>query len=485
MQTLNPLLFDDYVVDIVNRCRAIQGRSRSLCHSEFASQNPVRLANLISDICEAIAGYLSSKRNQFESDPDNVLIEFRYIDEFIKDVGAHLRYVDGAITAKLPWSLTQPLEKLSSEFLPKATLMLRPQWKYNYSISSHDLGQYYQSILSKILGAKKAEGLFAGFPKDFHIISFPSIERKTALFHTDLGHEIGHLVAKDYLEEESRQSRYLIDLSNQVLEEVRKKQKTPLTPLEEEIAVTEVLRRVVAIRRRGLEELISDIFGVKLFGLAALLALFEMSLADPLDDLPDQETNFYPPWRTRLRLGFLALEQARFIPVARPHYTFSGIEKVLTCVDARVDTIRQTVSSSTDKELINDNWVLKIAYDSIHTSLVEVEKFLNRRFGGKFATSEDLYSQVFPLVHRLKEGILPNAIEDSATRSVPAETAAILNAAWFYRLSFLSEPFEESSDSLSFAQKYEILNRLTLKALELSHLQKKFITWTELQKQSQ
>ena len=131
MENLQLDLLDDLIFGVINRCQTIGERSKILCHSEFASENPRKLAKLINKICSELTDHLVALRNNYSKDPPNVIKIIRFIDDFVQELGTHLRYIDGAITTKLPWSLPQPLEQLTEKFLPKTTLMLLPQWNYN------------------------------------------------------------------------------------------------------------------------------------------------------------------------------------------------------------------------------------------------------------------------------------------------------------------------------------------------------------------
>jgi hypothetical protein len=478
--TLSPLSLDGFLIDALNRCKAVQERATLLYHLEFASDNPIKLAKLISGICAEFESHLVRLRDRYEHDPVNILFEIRFVDYVTRELGAHLRYVEGAKTEKLPWSLPRPLERLAGRFLPTTTLMLRPQWHYNFSMTAGDLGDHYRKILEIILEQDTINKLFTDFPGDFHIISFPSIERKTSLLHCDLGHEIGHLVAKSFLEAEDRS--YLIDLQKKVAKYVEEDLRArSLPPLWEEAAKTELisreLKRAVSVRERGLEEIISDIFGIHIFGPAALFALFEIALTDEFDLLPTQTSSFYPPWRTRLRFSIEALNALGFLPIPQSSYKFLDAEKVQLGVTNVIEDIRNIVASDSDKKALESDAIVKIAYESINDTIPHINGFLTEEHGDKFIAPNKLYGQVYPLVHRLSLGILPNAIEETLDNSQVAELESILNASWFYRVSLLSKPVSDNKLNTDFYDGYDFLNRLTLKAIELAFTQNLYNEW--------
>jgi hypothetical protein len=469
-------LLESLLVDIINRCRTIQNRSALLIHSEFASEKPEKLAKLISAICGKLMDHLVILRNKYIDDPVNILTDVRIIDDFVRELGANLRYVDGAIATKLPWSLPQPLELLSEKILPGTSLMLRPQWKYNYAILPYDLGESYREELEKLFTKEQVGHIFEGFPERFHIISFPSIERRTALLHCDLGHEIGHLVAKKFLEVEDENSAYLVDLRKGIAARVTSENSGAEPQVIQEI-IQQKLELAAEVWWSGLTEIISDMFAMRLLGPAALFALFQMALGDTLDLPPTERTSFYPPWRTRLRHALHTLETVTLIPISVGDDESPETKKTREDVQQRIDEIKVLTSEDSDREAIADDWVTLLAYESIEGAIEEVERFLQNEHGGAFMVPAELYGDVYHLVQRLSYNIPPNAIEDSSFDSRPARLEIILNAAWFYRISALKNPFTGGEIDEDFQKQYRILNRLTLKAIEFSHVQQRHNEW--------
>src|SRR6266516_7173386 len=252
MESLASVFVDGFVASTVNRCRAVQERAHLFEHADFASPNPSLLAKLIIRISAEVASELVRLRNLYNSDPSNILRQIRLLDNFIKELATHLRYVDGARTINVPWSLPKPLEVLVSRFIPNRTVMLRPQWKYNYTISIGDLGASYRQQRKSILPATTLDAIFADFPNGFHILSFPTIERQSALLHSDLAHELGHLLADQYLTQESND--YVAVLSEHVREQVTKENEArtvSLEPLFLSADIADNIQRAILIRRRA------------------------------------------------------------------------------------------------------------------------------------------------------------------------------------------------------------------------------------------
>jgi hypothetical protein len=182
---------ENYVIEIILRLKTIQYGCRRLQANEFASKCPLLLTKTISRICcyleEAVIQIYRSIDRETENFEEGVMAEssmLKNTDSFIRYISEHLRYIDGAVTRKLPWSIIKPFEKLFDSITPGILFMFRPQWKYNYSIVTDDLRKYYKLNMYEFedIVDRPLEEVFTDFRKPFHIISFPSIERKKYTF---------------------------------------------------------------------------------------------------------------------------------------------------------------------------------------------------------------------------------------------------------------------------------------------------------------
>ncbi len=140
MLTYNQL--ENYALEIISRARSIRKTCEFLLSHTYSSEAPKNLADTIIRICAYLEDAIVSIQGSTESDEDGIgttLDIFRIIDLKIKKIGAHVRYIDGARTERLPWSIIPAFQKRIKKLLPQVHIMLRPQWKYNYSIDLTDL----------------------------------------------------------------------------------------------------------------------------------------------------------------------------------------------------------------------------------------------------------------------------------------------------------------------------------------------------------
>lgn len=446
--------------------------------NNFPSENPRKLAAIILKICELLENSVLSLQHDSYSNPlENIRIT-KFIANFLEQLAAHLRFVEGASTDRTPSSLILPFESFVNKFYPPSSfLIVRPQWHYNYKIISN-LVEAYKSQLEKGLSKKIKEDTFS---EKIYIISFPGFEKKNVLLHANLGHEIGHLFAAEFLKQEAEKEKktpqFFLEIAKKVDVEVENKFKD-LTALEKFSKKAEYINQIFFIRERGLKELISDFASVKLFGIAAIFALEEIAdTSQSVDEV--KETQYYPPLRMRIRFMYETLVEDGLEPIFND--TSGDFEKhVLEALKDRLDTIKNWIIISDDKDNINTNTKLNIAYESINSVLPEVKGFIKTKLSNNVFSMDKVHSVILPLCNRLAHGIPPNAVEEPFN-PITGDIPTILNAGWFYKIA--------CSSSLSAYKKQEeyvndlnTINNLLLKAIELSYIHNEYYRWLKTEK---
>lgn len=465
MPFLRREVIQGHALEIISRSQVIQGRCKKLLAADFASQAPKDLANTISSMCsylERVTKVIISNWSSSSDDGKKSLVtHLQDIDYKICELGSHVRYVDGARTQRLPWSVVKPFEKFAESLIPGITIMLRPQWKYNYSVVTTDIRQKYLDDLSEYEDFLPNDKVFKDFKKPFHIVAFPSIERKTILLHCLLGHEIGHLISNKYFQQ-PRIGQFLTDIRKKIAEILtRSGDATPdIFTLQQESERA----RIAWIR--GLEEILSDIVGALLFGPAVLFSSLEMAIQDELDWMPNPKNSFYPPWRFRLREIQKIIED--------PSQEFFPLPKSIF-ISEKFELIKNITGNTKDRETIEKDEVLKIVYAEIDKDIIEAKKVFSEELKEKTVKSQDLYKRLHHLIKRLDNGIPPNAFENSINDREPASMVEIINAAWFHKISWEDQIFKtDGSFNEDICKKRDIMNRLTLKAIEYADIEEKY-----------
>ncbi|MBI4679992.1 MAG: hypothetical protein HY753_01965 [Nitrospirae bacterium] len=355
--------------------------------------------------------------------------------------------------------------------------MLRPKWNYNFSIITSDLKEYYYDELLEyedILPNMSLDEVFSDFKNPFHIISFPSLERKNILLYCLLGHEIGHLIARKYINESEFLKQTKDDITRIALNKLSIKEMDSI-PLFREVFITEEMKIATTAWKRALEELLSDIVGAFLFGPASLFSTFEFSMQFTMDQLPGEMNNYYPPWRLRLRKIQEIIEHPdHFLPLPNK---FKFLDSTVKKVSSRYELIKEFTGNDTDLKVINGSPLLSIVYREVDKSFITIkDKIYNELHELEMVITPDLLYKKLPyLVERIDFEIPPNAYEPSINDREPSKLVEIINASWFHKLSWKDDIFSvEGEFNKNMISVRDKMNRLTLKAVEFAELEGKY-----------
>ncbi len=429
--------------------------------------------------------YQSIEWDEENSDEDIArnFSDLKNVDAFVRFLGEHLRYVDGALTQKLPWSIIKPFEKLAGAIIPGISFMFRPQWKYNYSVIINDLRKLYEDNLTLIaeLSGLSLNDELTDFKEPFYIISFPSIERKNILLHCLIGHELGHFIVRDHIDAKSIKERIapeVYKIVNEKYKEVGISLDTLFTRHSFKMDVDAAIQTVIQIWKRGLDEILSDIIGTLIFGPAMLFSMYELAMQKELDHKPDHIMNsFYPPWRYRLREIIITLQRSgsEFFPLPAEKFSSNHINEV---INRRFESIKKLTEDRYDEEIINKDELIKVAYKEIKTSLKDIigeTDWFKKELRKEILTPAKLYHDIDHLTNRIKNGLPPNAVEYLIENRRPALIAEIINAAWFYKITCDHKLLNNDGliDNDIFLKK-DTLNRLTLRAIEYSDIETEY-----------
>jgi hypothetical protein len=127
---------DGYTLEVVARAMAGEQRCKRLASAEFASEAPRNLAQALLKIFEYLAKVAPLVAgdidwNGSDREIENDITVLRILDGELKEFAADIRYVESALTDRLPWHIVPSFEELVSELQLGAQVMLRPMWRYN------------------------------------------------------------------------------------------------------------------------------------------------------------------------------------------------------------------------------------------------------------------------------------------------------------------------------------------------------------------
>jgi hypothetical protein len=424
----------------------------------FPSPTPANFAGLISQVCDRLERKILALASGSASTDVERLLAFISI-YLVDQVAPALEYIEGATSENTPANLVLPLEKIAEALLQGSKFIVRRQWRYNYRVV--EVRKTLESALEGLFSGQERAQLF-GIPSErLFAVSFPSFERDSALLHVNFAHEIGHPLEERYLEEES-ESELRVDI------EIRRDIERELprdSPIDRAIKVGEAK----SYRRVAIQEIISDTLSALVFGPSSLFALYEVAgLSRSMDVVSG---DLHPPWRYRIRHMLSVLEEIGFIDGGNFSLGTSSqdlpasMARARPKVDEWLQNLGRIVSPRSDLAEIERDVRTRCAYRSVQQALPAIRRFAARNVTKPY-TLEVFAEEVPELLDRIYMQLPPNQIEPVAGGVRAVSLASILATGWIYKLAELTS--FNSEEPASYPMRVQTLNRLVLKAIELS-----------------
>jgi hypothetical protein len=481
---------DRAIGDCVLRAESLRRYSEQVENEEFPCAEPIHLARALANVARALAEYLIRARNSPSYQIERSRLEIRAVDGLVKWLFEPLRYAEGAVTSKVPWSLVGPLQGLSSRLLPDTTIILRPKWRYNYAVLMSDIAMTVRKAIENVLPPAEIDDCFRELKPPLHIISFPYIERRAVFLHAALGHEIGHLLAEEFIRKDK--ATMPNELAMEIVKAVQADQS--IGPLFKPVETIRRLRECAEYRKRAIQELGSDMVAVNLMGPAALFALDGIIGMRNLDDIPSVRNERYPPRRYRIRIMLKELQDHLSGLVdwsALSKVTLDDCRHILEAYEKRIKELQSTATATDDARTLKTDKTVDIAYRWVDLSLASVAAFVRSQCKDISEVSESFrqgkedlgkgtgfWRKACNLAHsRLERGLPPNTEDDTNVPPQAATVEAIMNAGWLHLLSSISPRPADVAGISDFVEQYQRAERLTLRALELADVQAMYSRW--------
>lgn len=392
-----------------------------------------------------------------EGDPEtieeavNKLITYIH-NPLIKQDIKFLSWLARAQTRKVPWSFIKCIEKLSQDIIPGSKLLVYCDDLYNYGIcwsNSEKLAPY-----------------------PYYVLSLPSLHRTNILWHTLIGHELFHPRCADFINEHNHS--VLTEIKNCVTE--NHKRFIPKELSDEEsgslFIESERKRTIISISnaihqawRRGMEELLSDMACVEIFGPSAILAMNSFSGCSKKNEVPSPDNNFYPPWNYRFEVAWKHCIDDSML---KKIYDVIDDKSIITPFQLEMESVGEIVGQLSGEMIIGNHLYASIAYKEIKKLIQEAAVFVKESLANTTKWYDDVVlKQVQGLIKRLSNGIPPNEVicEIDANarvyKTLPAEIPAIFLAGWIYECCW-----QKNSNDEQNGMKYMEMSRLLLKACE-------------------
>ena len=444
-----PYVETEHMRDRVNHlANGLLSRLNEISISEYPNETPRQLVGLVNKIINKVKEYAAETSN-------TRLLSL--MADLLKSYGVLLRYLDNANTEQTPRALTGMLEWMYAKLDLNQTLLACPQSVYNYSIV--DLLDVLKVTSRNLLTNEDANKIFGNTPPINHI-SFPRIERDNILLHVIFGHEIGHPFADRYLSQEDIGDNNTV-FQNQlkkVTELVDQEISKSLDPTRNFLKEVDIRQRlvgqVIEIRRKGLQELLSDAVSVQVFGPSAIFAAREIFMTSNFDTVP-QTKPWYPPNRYRLR---------SMIQLARKLGQWDALKESAAQISGTLQHLENIVEQHSDMDEMSKEPFVHIAYKWLEEVLDDAVSYtLNLTRAAAYEPSK-IRTEVPELLCRVPLNIPPSET-GFATKPTPVDWRSSILSSWIYRYSRMGED--------NFDAK-KLLN-ITRKAVEHVFLREKFV----------
>lgn len=386
--------------------------------------------------------------------------------KLLAEIQKLLLILDNAHSEQTPRGLVRVLEDLlvQRQIHPgPCKLIAAPQTStYNYSIE--DLTEKIYRAITNLFPKDELDSLRLTYP--IYLISFPRMERDSTLLHTVFGHEVGHLVAFQYVNRAEAEPTFSDEFATMFAPIKARIEKE----FQESDWMGELQKDQEILRanwKRGLEELISDYVGLLLFGPSMIFASYAVFSLHDLDK-PPAPLGYYPPGRYRLRFLLKELRSAGFVAAFEELAAKEGSGSAFAAVAAWLKEMEKLTNKTNDVDRLKENPVWAASYDWIEKSLPAAVVEAKTKVVAITYTKEKLIEDVPELIQRINMSVPPSEI-GTYDQLRPASWASAFVAGWCYAIRN-----RNPQGGILTLKGHQLVNQLTLRAVEAILLKEQY-----------
>ncbi len=293
-------------------------------------------------------------------------------------------------------------------------------------------------------------------PQDVAFVSFPALDKSSALNLAVASHELGHLV--DYVLGIYKKILPLTldqpTFDSAVQQEVQLKTPTGAKP--DPKMVQQVENRYFQTCNKMLEswlmEIIADVLAIRALGPAYLFSFMEFFAVVAAENTHDTE---HPAPAKRLLMLFSELKDMHYFDVK------TGILGHLTAVRSNVQSEAGVTSYTREALVVNA---------TVESNMSGILVPIRNIIGSHSFTAEEYDKEVPPLVDKLIAGIAPIEIPGTGGSIIGASSVAILNAGWHVKKTHSAKFLDLFKTNVPVPQRWQTLDQLILKAIESAYV---------------
>jgi hypothetical protein len=404
--------------------RGVEARFGEAAAADFPGDGPGKVIKIVLLILEELTITIQASAS------DKQLASIRWLLDLLASL---TKYLDHSHSEHTPQGLVDLLGDFLKKMDPGAELVVWPDSVRNYSIA--DLRQPLQHIVANFVPVPRQAPILALLNHSIKLISFPKACRDDILAHAIFGHELGHPYASEYLGQENGTAAYTTELAtvtNRIKSKIASSHPKPLSPAELLKRAGPEVSLVLEIRKRALEELVSDAVGILTFGPAALFAFYDLLNDGDWDALPSGP-DLYPPSRMRIRLMRELAKKEGLDTQLATLKSDAATAPYAAAVEAWLAEIDALTSVKTDLTAIASDDLIKEAYDWVTHSLSGAISFAQSRIGGSIYPCTTISAEIPALLRRIELAIPPNEF-GPPDKLQSAHPISALLASWIYSI---------------------------------------------------
>lgn len=464
MQIYSKDIVESFCLEIISNTEKIKRDAEKISNHDFPSNASKQFIQKLVLFAQALREATENIFAKIDFD-DQAIFEVNYrqlqqIMHLTHLIAQFLHYIEQSTMSKSPWGLTSPLQEIASKIISNSQIILYEEWGHNYSIITKDFNKIFSEILQNIqiyISIEQYRKIETTLQTPLYLISFPHIDKKNILQYSLLGHELGHLYVDQKLKTFDIKSH--INNDSKIMSIVNMSHSKP-----------QALQAIEKIWERLFEELLSDVVGTVLFGPAMLFSIFEFAIQKDIDLEPSQRNNFYPPWRSRLRLSYNMI--IKILPNFGQQSYGNNLFENQKVID-RITEIKQIIDNQNDVEKMKVSslpYQVFVIFENVVSYIISQYDVVLCDLRTESFDEAKFIENIKILTNRLQKGLTPNMLLDLNIES-NATLCEILNTAWQHRISWEGNIFnEDSSFNESYLKERKKLNQLTNKAIEFSDL---------------
>lgn len=446
---------------VIDKTFKLGGRVDELKSKEYYSPDPKKLIGLLEDVIKQIS---RAVRKISQDD----IVGIKRINLLLSLYHLCLDEIEHIEVNNVPVEMLPLFNRMKEKLRLKTVFVFRPSPLYNYS--------YYPitEFINEINKKEQHPEIKAKY--DVAIISFPSSERNSALLHCSLAHEFAHHLNVEFSIAKEIEPKILEIIDEELLRRYVTKYRQSFSRTKTIVGKTEVTLDTFLLEERvrmmlteecadiirgWLDEIVSDIIALRLFGPAFVFAIAEFLISH--QDVKKYSAKHPPPF-IRLKCMMEIFDQLTFFNDLRSY------PKIKERIGYYKKISEQTFESKDENALNLRNMILERGI----TKLFEPAKSL---IESHLKTPKRPYKKnhVKHAVSAFINLIPANEVLNFKKRtSKPIDAISILNAAWIVRINFIDDLYS-SLPNVEKAVVRNILDNLTLKSLDLQEFHRKMV----------